>query len=166
MAYFCQGKNAVFFTCTQTEDENQLQNFSNKLFSFDLPQKRYIWQFQNWEQAFISLKDIPHENSRKNIVVIDEFLYMVRQNPEIPTILQKLWDTELKNRNLMIILCGSSMSYSEKDILSDKNLLYGRATGIYKMLSMPYADSIEFFKSWTSRDKIIVYSILGACRII
>lgn len=45
---------------------------------------------------------------------------MARVNEEIPSILQKLWDTELKNQNIMLILCGSSMSYIEKQILSEK----------------------------------------------
>ena len=33
----------------------------------------------------------------------------------------------------MIVLCGSAMSFIEKEILSEENPLYGRATGIYKM---------------------------------
>ena len=107
------------------------------------------------------MKDIPHSGQQKNIVVIDEFPYMARENPEIPSILQKLWDTELKNQNLLLILCGSSMSYIEKEILSEKNPLYGRATGIYKMMPMPYSDSSKFFPNWNPFDKIIAYSVLG-----
>ncbi|WP_294428266.1 DUF234 domain-containing protein [uncultured Treponema sp.] len=161
ISHFCLNKNSVFFTCTQTEDKNQLKNFSQKLLSFNLPQSQYITEFSNWEQAFLAIKDIPHSNQSKNIVIIDEFPYMARENSEIPSILQKLWDTELKNQNLMLILCGSSMSYMEKEILSEKNPLYGRATGIYKMLPMPYSDSAKFFPNWNSRNKIIAHAILG-----
>ena len=53
------------------------------------------------------------------------------------------------------------MSYIEKEILSEKNPLYGRATGIFKMLPMPYTDSAEFFPSWNAREKIIAQAILG-----
>ena len=53
---------------------------------------------------------------------------MVRNNKEIPSILQNLWDNLLKDKNVMIILCGSSMSFIEKEILAEKNPLYGRAT--------------------------------------
>lgn len=161
ISHFCADKNPVFFTCTQTEDSNQLKNFSQKLLSFNLPQSQYITEFSNWELAFLAIKDIPHKENRKNIVVIDEFPYMARVNEEIPSILQKLWDTELKNQNIMLILCGSSMSYIEKEILSEKNPLYGRATGIFKMLPMPYSDSSNFFPGWDSKDKIIAHSILG-----
>lgn len=161
ISHFCKDKNAVFFTCTQTEDVNQLKNFSTILLSFNLPQSKYITEFSSWEQAFLAIKDIPSSNNQKQIVVIDEFPYMSKENPEIPSILQKLWDTELKNKNILLILCGSAMSYIEKEILSEKNPLYGRATGIYKMLPMTFKDSLLFFDKWKNKDKIIAHVILG-----
>lgn len=57
----------------------------------------------------------------KKLVVIDEFPYMCRDNRGIPSILQNLWDAELKDHNVMIILCGSSLSFIEKELLSEKN---------------------------------------------
>ena len=119
---FCNDKRAVFFTCTQTEDKNQLKNFSSILLSNNLPQAKYISEFNSWEQAFLALKDFPKLEEEKQIIVIDEFPYMVKGNSEIPSVLQKLWDTELNNQNIMIILCGSAMSFIEKEILSDAQL--------------------------------------------
>ena len=161
ISHFCKDKNPVFFTCTQTEDSAQLKNFSQKLLSFDIPQRRYVTEFSNWEQALLAVKDIPVLGGKKQILVIDEFPYMAKENPEIPSILQKLWDTEFKDSNVMIILCGSAMSYIEKEILSEKNPLYGRATGICKMLPMPYFDSVKFFPNWNNRDKVLAHAILG-----
>ena len=158
---FCNDKSAVFFTCTQTEDKNQLKNFSSILLSNNLPQAKYISEFNSWEQAFLALKDFPKLEEERQIVVIDEFPYMVKGNSEIPSVLQKLWDTELNNQNIMIILCGSAMSFIEKEILSEENPLYGRATGIYKMLPMSFSDSSLFFSKWSKKDKVIAYSILG-----
>ena len=128
--HFCKDKGAIFFTCTQTEDNNQLRNFSSLLLSNNLPQSKYISEFNSWEQAFLAIKDFPKLEEKKQIIVIDEFPYMVKGNSEIPSVLQKLWDEELKNQNIMLILCGSAMSYIEKEILSEKNPIYGRETGI------------------------------------
>lgn len=61
----------------------------------------------------------------------------------------------------MIILCGSAMSFIEKELLAEKNPLYGRATGIYKMTEMGFYDAVKFFPEYTDKDKILVYSILG-----
>lgn len=100
-------------------------------------------------------------SARKKLVVIDEFPYMCRDNRGIPSILQNLWDAELKDHNVMIILCGSSLSFIEKELLSEKNPLYGRATGIYKMKEMGFYDATKFFPDYSPRDKIIAYSVLG-----
>ena len=41
------------------------------------------------------------------------------------------------------------MSFIEKELLSEKNPLYGRTTGIYKMLPMPYYDAIKFLPNFS-----------------
>lgn len=53
------------------------------------------------------------------------------------------------------------MSFIEKDILGEKNPLYGRATGIYKMEEMAYYDAFSFLDGYSIRDKLTVYSICG-----
>lgn len=83
------------------------------------------------------------------MVVLDEFPYMCRGNMSIPSILQNLWDSKLKDQNVMLILCGSAMSFIEKELLSEKNPLYGRATGIYKMKEMGFYDAIKFFPGYS-----------------
>ena len=79
----------------------------------------------------------------------------------IPSILQNLWDSKLKDQNVMLILCGSAMSFIEKELLSEKNPLYGRATGIYKMKEMGFYDAIKFFPEYSDYDKIVTYAVLG-----
>ena len=157
---FCKGKQHVFFSCTQSPDKQQLRNFSERMLNENIPAREYISEFADWEKAFRSVDDLPYGDNKK-LLVIDEFPYMCRGNESIPSVLQKLWDTELKNSNVMIILCGSSMSFIEKNILAEKNPLYGRATGIYKMNEMPFYDAVRFFPDYSSRDKVIAYSVLG-----
>ena len=157
---FCKGKKHVFFSCTQSPDKQQLRNFSERVLNENIPAREYISEFADWEKAFRSVNDLPY-GDKKKLLVIDEFPYMCRGNESIPSVLQKLWDTELKNSNVMIILCGSSMSFIEKNILAEKNPLYGRATGIYKMNEMPFYDAVRFFPDYSPRDKVIAYSVLG-----
>jgi AAA+ ATPase superfamily predicted ATPase len=61
----------------------------------------------------------------------------------------------------MIVLCGSAMSFIEKKILSEKNPLYGRTTGIYTMTELPFEDAVMFFPNYTDEDKMLAYSLLG-----
>lgn len=157
---FCKDKPHIFFSCTQTTDRVQLRNFSNRMFKEDIPAKNYISEFADWERAFRAILDLPYHDQKK-LLVIDEFPYMCRGNRSIPSILQNLWDTELRNDNVMLILCGSAMSFIEKELLSEKNPLYGRATGIYKMKEMGFYDAAKFFPDYSDQDKILAYSVLG-----
>ena len=157
---FCKGKPHVFFSCTQTTDRAQLVKFSQKLLNENIPARQYISEFDSWEKAFLAIRDLPY-GEKKRLIVLDEFPYMCRGNSSIPSILQNLWDTELKDQNVMIILCGSAMSFIEKELLAEKNPLYGRATGIYKMKEMGFYDAVKFFPNYSERDKVIAYAILG-----
>jgi AAA+ ATPase superfamily predicted ATPase len=156
---FCKDKEHVFYSCTECTDERQLTSFSQRILAKDIPAARYIKIYSDWEQALKSVLDLP--STAKKLLVIDEFPYMVRNNTEIPSILQNLWDGEFKDANVMIVLCGSAMSFFEREILAEKNPLYGRATGILKMEPMEFLDAAKFFPDYPTLDRILAYSILG-----
>ena len=157
---FCKGKPHIFFSCTQTTDRAQLQRFSRQLLKENIPARNYVTEFADWEKAFRAILDLPYGDAKK-LIIIDEFPYMCKCNKSIPSILQNLWDAELRDANVMIILCGSAMSFIEKELLAEKNPLYGRATGIYKMKEMGFYDAVKFFPDYSERDKVIAYSVLG-----
>lgn len=156
---FCENKQHVFYTCVECPDEQQLKAFSSRLLQTGMPASQYIDSFSDWEQAFRSILEVPGED--KKILVIDEFPYMVRANRSIPSILQKLWDEVMKNSNVLVILCGSAMSFIEKEILAEKNPLYGRTTGILKMNEMNFYDAVQFVPNYSAEDKIATYALLG-----
>ena len=157
---FCKNKPHIFYSCTQSTDRVQLSKFSKHIFREDIPAKQYISEFADWESAFRAILDLPYGEEKK-LIVIDEFPYMCKGNSSIPSILQNLWDAELKDANVMIILCGSAMSFIEKELLAEKNPLYGRATGIYKMNEMGFYDAARFFPNYSEKDKVLTYAVLG-----
>ena len=82
---FCEGKEHVFYSCTENPDELQLTAFSERLLQKlqkELPMTRYIKRFADWGQAFGSIADLP--SNGKKLLVVDEFPYMVRGNTAIP----------------------------------------------------------------------------------
>ncbi len=156
---FCKGKPHIFYSCREYTDEQQLAEFSKALLGYSSKYTSFIDKFPDWNRAFSYIGELSVKG--KTIVVIDEFPYMCKNNSGIPSILQIVWDTILKEKNIMLILCGSSVSFIEKDLLSEKNPLYGRTTGIYKMLPMPYYDAVKFIPDFSNEDKLIAYAILG-----
>ena len=159
LRHFCENKPHVFYSCTECTDDQQLKGFSERMLKTGMPAGQYINSFASWEQAFRSILELPGD--QKKLLIIDEFPYMVKNNSEIPSILQNLWDLLLKDSSVMIILCGSAMSFIEKGILAEKNPLYGRATGILKMKEMSFYDAIQFVPNYTAEEKIATYAILG-----
>ena len=157
---FCKGKRHIFYSCREVSDKLQLRSFSEKLLKENIPAASYIKEFSDWETALKSVLDLPYDDEKK-LLIIDEFPYMCRGNESIPSVLQNLWDEMFKDENIMIVLCGSAVRFIEKELLAEKNPLYGRATGIYKMEAMSFYDAVQFFPNYTDREKIIAYSILG-----
>lgn len=155
---FCKDKPHVFYSCKECTDDEQLSSFSARMLN-STPISKYTNSFDNWERAFKFVMELPQQG--KKLLVIDEFPYMVGANSSIPSVLQNLWDEVLSRENLMIILCGSAMSFIEKELLAEKNPLYGRATGILKMNEMDFADAQKFFHDFKIEDRILAYSILG-----
>ena len=157
---FCKDKQHVFYSCREVSDKLQLRSFSEKLLREKIPAASYIKEFADWETALRNVLDLPYGDEKK-LLIIDEFPYMCKGNESIPSILQNLWDELYKDENVMIVLCGSAMSFIEKELLAEKNPLYGRATGIYKMESMSFYDATQFFPNYSDQDKVIAYAVLG-----
>lgn len=154
---FCKSKKTIFYLCNEYQDNIQLTSFSKKVLAYS--SSPITDSFSDWERAFNYLGEI--DSNEKLVIVIDEFPYMVKGNESIPSIIQGIWDHNLKNKNIMLILSGSSMSFFESKILGYKNPLYGRATGIYKLEPLKYYEAIQFFPNYSNEDKLIAYAILG-----
>jgi hypothetical protein len=155
---FAKDKIHVFYASSECTDRKQLEGFSKRLLNV-YRDSEYLKAFEEWADVFEYISSF--RVNEKKLIIIDEFPYMVKGNRSIPSILQNIWDEHLKNEHLMIVLCGSSMSFIENEILAEKNPLYGRTTGIYKMNPMKFDDVIRFFPNYSMIDKITAYGILG-----
>ena len=160
---FCKGKQHVFYSCTQSTDKVQLSKFSKHILKEDIPAKQYISEFADWESAFRSVLDFPFGDQKK-LLIIDEFPYMCKGNKSIPSVLQNLWDAELKDKNIMII--GDSISTESTNppnwVTRFKTKLNGVAgtitnnsQGGYKMVDLN--TDINSLITNTSNDIILIF---------
>jgi AAA+ ATPase superfamily predicted ATPase len=95
------------------------------------------------------------------VIVIDEFQYLAKTNPAFPSVLQKLWDSFLSGENVMLILCGSSVSMMEGSVLSYNSPLYGRRTGQIRLEQIPFSFYGAFFPGRTERELVERYAVTG-----
>ena len=159
LATFMKDKNALYFLVTE---ESELQNrnaFKELVAEFcdsDLLKNAKI---DKWEVLFKTLLD--KTTNEKLILVIDEFQYLGKSNSAFPSIFQKIWDTILKDKNIMVILCGSLISMMESQTLNYTSPLYGRRTGQIKLKQIPFSYYQEFFQGKKRKDLIKYYAVTG-----
>ncbi|TYQ12853.1 UNVERIFIED_CONTAM: hypothetical protein Cloal_3891 [Acetivibrio alkalicellulosi] len=156
---FIKNKPHIFYSAVQVTDSVQLTKISTivqQYFNKDI----YSERFADWEAIFKFIIDNTN-NTEKLIIVLDEFPYMVQGNKSIPSIMQKLWDHYFSKLKIMLIICGSSMSFMEKKVLSEKNPLYGRTTGVLKIQELDFESSRGFMGEGNLEEHINYYSIFS-----
>ena len=92
---------------------------------------------------------------------MDEYPYVARSFKSFASTLQLLIDKYKDRSKLMLILCGSSMSYMEDYVLAYKAPLYGRRTAQMKVFPFDFADTCQYFKNFSDEEKALIYGIVG-----
>ncbi|HMM12696.1 MAG TPA: ATP-binding protein [Bacteroidales bacterium] len=112
--------------------------------------------YPDWESLFVNLN-----NSLKETLTlcIDEFPYLVKGSPSLPSLIQKIIDTTT-NRKFHLILCGSSQQMMQNLILDSSSPLYGRADEIMKITPLE-AGWLSKALSCEPEQAIAEYSVWG-----
>ena len=153
---FAENTNSIFFPAREKNDALNLEDFSKMIqYHFD---KNFIASFQSWEDA---LNYIGAKVEQRTAVIIDEFPYIIEENPSIKSILQHTIDHNWKNKNIFLILCGSSVSIMESDVMGRKSPLHDRQTSSLEIKPFDYLESSAFFPNYSNEDKLLAYGILG-----
>lgn len=153
---FSKHTNSIFYPAREKNDTLNLEDFSKTVqLHFD---HTYIASFQSWEAAF---DYISKKVTDRTAIIIDEFPYIVQENPTIKSILQHTIDHDWKNKNIFLILCGSSVSIMENEIMGNKSPLHDRQTSTLEIKPFDYYESATFFPDYSNEHKLISYGILG-----
>ena len=153
---FAKHYHSIFFPAREKNDALNLEDFSKVIqYHFD---KNFIASFQSWEDAF---NYIGSKVSERTAIIIDEFPYIIEENPSVKSILQHAIDHSWKNKNIFLILCGSSISIMETDVMGRKSPLHDRQTSSLEIKPFDYLESSIFFPNYSNEDKLLAYGILG-----
>ena len=95
------------------------------------------------------------------VFVIDEYPYLAKAEEAISSRIQHLIDHVWQNSKLYLILCGSSMSFMEKQVLGYESPLYGRRTAQFKLLPLTYRESAVFHPDFPPEKNALIYGITG-----
>lgn len=112
-------------------------------------------EYQSWEDLLLVLNSL---TKSKFTLCLDEFPYMVKHSPELPSLLQRLIDSKGLNYNL--IICGSSQRMMQELVLSKAEPLYGRADAIINLQPIPPVWLQEALHL-SGRETVEEYSVWG-----
>jgi len=158
IAEFIKDKKSVFYTASRVGAERNLELFSSQVTSELDPSLSEV-KFLSLEAVldYISAK----LNVEKLILVIDELPYWAEKDESLLSVLQKYIDTKWLDKNLLLILCGSSLSFMENKVLSEKSPVFGRRSSQIKLEAFNYRESALFVPDYSYEEKAVVYGITG-----
>ncbi len=121
--------------------------YFKRVASKTVPELAYVQE--DWEAYFNFLKN--------KIIIIDEFPNLIKENPGIVSLLQRIVDTILKNTKTKLVLLGSSISMMTSRVLSYKSPLYGRRTASIKLGPLKFFHLKEFFPKASWSELVEIY---------
>lgn len=117
--------------------------------------------FNTLQEVFIYLNALP----QKMVVVIDEYPYLkvMNETTTVDSIFQSIVDNRLSN--IELILAGSHIGMM-KDLLQERNPLYGRFAASLKLDELNYLDTSKFYPDKSAYDKVAHYAVFGGSPFI
>ena len=156
--HFIDDKQAIYFMGVESNAKQNLENFSRNIMEYTsgISAETSFLSFQSALETVFRLSQ-----KERLILVIDEYPYVARASRSLASTLQMLIDRYKDNSKLMLILCGSSMSYMEDHVLAYKAPLYGRRTAQIKLNPFDFEEVCHYFKNFSSEQKAMAYGIVG-----
>ena len=155
---FVKGKGNIFFTGVETNEKQNLDNFSRSIMEYNTGLAMGV-SFNNFQMALEHIFELA--KIKRIVFVIDEYPYVARASKSFASTLQFLIDKNKDTSKLFLILCGSSMSYMEDHVLAYKAPLYGRRTAQFKIKPFEFLEACRYFKNFSDEDKALAYGIVG-----
>ncbi len=156
---FCKDKRNIYFSALDTTAQENLRSLSKAIYNYQNPDLYNAPEFRTYEDA---LEEITRIAEQERIVfVIDEYPYLAKAEQSISSRLQHLIDHTWSKSKIFLILCGSSMSFMEHQVLGYESPLYGRRTAQFKIEPLTYKETAVFHPELSQEENALIYGITG-----
>ena len=156
--HFIDDKKSIYFMGVESNEKQNLENLSKSIleFSSGIQTETYFPSYQAALEYVFQLAE-----RERVVLAIDEYPYVARASKSLASTFQLLIDKYKDTSKLMLILCGSSMSYMEDHVLAYKAPLYGRRTAQMKIMPFDFEETCTYFRNLSDEDKALIYGIVG-----
>lgn len=155
---FIDKKKNIYFMGVESNAKQNLENFSNSIFEYQTGIQADT-SFASFQAALEFVFRLAEKE--RIILALDEYPYVARASKSLASTLQMLIDKYKDTSKLMLILCGSSMSYMEDYVLAYKAPLYGRRTAQMKLLPFTFEETCRYLSNMSGEDLALMYGVVG-----
>ena len=151
---FCREKPFFYYRARQLSDLEQRNQMGKQIAShYD------VKILKNTYQEFFTR--IRSGSAQKLVLIIDEFQFMAKKNPDFLDALLKLKAKRLYPGPVLILLCSSSLVWSNqgmKDFFGDE---LKRVNEIIRLENLKFLDLVKAFPDASVPECVQIYGILG-----
>ncbi len=156
---FCKGKPTIYFSALSASSQENLEALSKAIYTCKNPDSSTAPTYRSYEDA---LDEITRMSKQQRLVfVIDEYPYLAKAEKSFSSRLQHIIDHQWQDGQLYLILCGSSMSFMEYQVLGYESPLYGRRTAQFKIQALTYREMTKFHPNLSNQDQALLYGVTG-----
>ncbi|MCQ2799719.1 MAG: ATP-binding protein [Bacilli bacterium] len=152
-------------------EEDDAKNMDAQLAHFYNSLKQYgsteTSKPKNWLEAFHMLSKLlrEKENGEKQVIFLDELPWMDTPRSNFMQALEGFWNTYLCSRNVLLVSCGSAISWMNNKLINNHGGLYGRVTRLIDLKPFGVKECKEYFDEkgvyLSEYDVIQSYMIFG-----
>ncbi len=156
---FCKGKPTVYFAALNASSGENLEALSKAIYQCRNPEAHNAPTYRSYDDALEEITEMA--KGKRLVFVIDEYPYLAKSEKSISSRLQHIIDHVWQETGLYLILCGSSMSFMEYQVLGYESPLYGRRTAQFKIQALTYREMTVFHPNLSVEDQALLYGITG-----
>ncbi len=155
---FIKDKESSYYMASQSSLEDNLSKWTEQYINDIAPEMEGV-TFKDIENFFRFICN--NARDKRIIIALDEIPYIAEADETFLSRFQRIIDTMLSKTNIYLILCGSAISFMEREVLSEKSPLFGRRTNQIFLKPFNYKDSAKFVPNYNNEEKAIVYGLTG-----
>ena len=156
---FCKDKPTIYFSALNASSQENLEALSKAIYTCNNPNTIASPTYHSYDDALDEITAMARQ--QRLVFVIDEYPYLAKAEKSFSSRLQHIIDHQWQDSKLYLILCGSSMSFMEYQVLGYESPLYGRRTAQFKIQALTYREMTQFHPQLALTDQALLYGITG-----
>lgn len=156
---FSKDKPCIYFLADRRPEAELIRDLKLRMSTFLRDESFAKLDVRGWAELLEEFWKWKKEG--RVMMILDEFPVLIEGNRAVPSVFQSAWDLSLSDKDLMLILLGSSVGMMETDVLGYRSPLYGRRTGQWKLEPLRFIHLKSFFPKYRHEELVMVYGCLG-----